>query len=46
MAADRGAETTRRPEIVVDTNGLHELAQPRRSGWWPAGALISIRAFL
>ncbi|MFV2116918.1 AAA domain-containing protein [Streptomyces sp. Act-28] len=34
------------PEIVVvDTDGLHELARPhltgRRSGWWPAGALIS-----
>ncbi|MBW8794218.1 MAG: hypothetical protein JF597_11640 [Streptomyces sp.] len=34
------------PEIVVvDTDGLHELAQPhltgRRSGWWPAGALIA-----
>ncbi|WNM30881.1 AAA domain-containing protein [Streptomyces sp. Li-HN-5-11] len=34
------------PEIVVvDTDGLHELARPhltgRRSGWWPAGALIA-----
>ncbi|AEY92244.1 hypothetical protein SHJG_6977 [Streptomyces hygroscopicus subsp. jinggangensis 5008] len=34
------------PEIVVvDTDGLHELARPhltgRRSGWWPAGVLIS-----
>jgi hypothetical protein len=34
------------PEIViVDTDGLHELASPhltgRRSGWWPAGALIA-----
>ncbi len=34
------------PEIVViDTDGLHELARAhltgRRSGWWPAGALIA-----
>ncbi|WP_338058940.1 AAA domain-containing protein, partial [Streptomyces hirsutus] len=34
------------PEIVlVDTDGLHELARPhltgRRSGWWPAGSLIA-----
>ncbi|MFE4756568.1 AAA domain-containing protein [Streptomyces mirabilis] len=34
------------PEIViVDTDGLHELARPHltgsRSGWWPAGALIA-----
>lgn len=34
------------PEIVVvDTDGLHELARPHltgsRSGWWPAGSLIA-----
>lgn len=34
------------PEIViVDTDGLHELAVPRltgkRKGWWPAGTLIA-----
>ncbi|WP_405393493.1 AAA domain-containing protein [Microbispora hainanensis] len=34
------------PEIVfVDTDGLHELAQVhrtgRKSGWWPAGILLS-----
>jgi hypothetical protein len=34
------------PEIVlVDTDGLHELAQVRRvgrtAGWWPAGLLLS-----
>lgn len=34
------------PEIVfVDTDGLHELAQVRRTGksrgWWPAGVLLS-----
>ncbi|MGN9816995.1 AAA domain-containing protein [Streptomyces sp. SD11] len=34
------------PEIViVDTDGLHELARPHltgsRSGWWPAGTLIA-----
>ncbi|WP_431983087.1 AAA domain-containing protein [Streptomyces qinglanensis] len=42
-AAPRPADD---PEIVVvDTDGLHELARPhltgRRSGWWPAGALIT-----
>ncbi|MFD1939615.1 AAA domain-containing protein [Nonomuraea mangrovi] len=34
------------PEIVlIDTDGLHELAQPhltgRSRGWWPAGVLLS-----
>ncbi|MFB6716442.1 AAA domain-containing protein [Streptomyces sp. NPDC056358] len=34
------------PEIVlIDTDGLHELARPRltgsRRGWWPAGTLIT-----
>lgn len=34
------------PEIVlIDTDGLHELAQVHRvsssSGWWPAGLLLS-----
>ncbi|NYI03416.1 AAA domain-containing protein [Allostreptomyces psammosilenae] len=34
------------PEVVLlDTDGLHELAQAhltgRRSGWWPAGPLLS-----
>ncbi|MFF5841044.1 AAA domain-containing protein [Streptomyces massasporeus] len=34
------------PEIViVDTDGLHELARPHltgsRSGWWPTGSLIA-----
>lgn len=31
--------------VIVDTDGLHELARPHltggRSGWWPAGALLS-----
>ncbi|MCM2387176.1 AAA domain-containing protein, partial [Streptomyces albipurpureus] len=42
-AADRPEDD---PEIViVDTDGLHELAQAhltgKRSGWWPAGSLIA-----
>ncbi|MEV6315574.1 AAA domain-containing protein [Streptomyces sp. NPDC051776] len=42
-AAPRPADD---PEIVVvDTDGLHELARPHltgsRSGWWPAGSLIA-----
>ncbi|WP_435973561.1 AAA domain-containing protein [Streptomyces sp. Qhu_M48] len=42
----RAARPTDDPEIVlIDTDGLHELARAHltgsRKGWWPAGSLIS-----
>ncbi|PSJ29651.1 hypothetical protein B7P34_06225 [Streptosporangium nondiastaticum] len=42
----RGRREPNDPEIVlIDTDGLHELARPQltgsRSGWWPAGSLIA-----
>ncbi|MEV6671991.1 AAA domain-containing protein [Streptomyces sp. NPDC051162] len=45
-AQARVERPTQDPEIVlIDTDGLHELARAHltgsRSGWWPAGALIA-----